>query len=81
MVGAEEPEGDPPLKLAHNPPSIDLELGHPENEKIPEQNTSCQQKPIGGDTPQPSPIYGEGLLKANLMILDILPLIALTHRL
>jgi len=34
---------------------------------------SCQQKPIGGDTPQPSPAYGEGLVKANRIILDILP--------
>jgi len=41
--------------------------------KFPEQNIPCQQKSIGGDTPQPSPIYGEGLLKANLMTLDILP--------
>jgi len=81
VVGAEEPGGDPTLKLGHNPPSVDLELGHPENENISEQNIPSQQKPIGRDTPQPSPIYGEGLLKANLMILDILPLIALTHRL
>jgi len=69
VVGAEEPGGDPTLKLG----LVDLELGHLENEKIPEQNISCQQKPIGEDTPQPSPVYGEGLLKANLMILDILP--------
>ena len=40
---------------------------------FPEQNTPCQQKFSGGDTPQPSPIYGEGLLKENLMMLDILP--------
>ena len=41
--------------------------------KFPEQNIPCQQKSIGEDTPQPSPIYEEGLLKENLMILDILP--------
>jgi len=41
--------------------------------KFPEQNNPCQQKSSGGDTPQPSPIYGEGLLKENLMILDIPP--------
>ena len=69
VVEAEEPGGDPTLKLA----LADLELGHLENEKNLEQNISCPQKPIGGDTPQPSPVYGEGLLKANLMILDILP--------
>jgi len=51
MVGAEEPGGDPTLKLV----LVDLELGHLENEKTPEQNIPCQQKPIGGDTPQPSP--------------------------
>jgi len=73
VVGAEEPGGDPTLKLGHNPPPVDLELGHPDNEKIPEQNIICQQKPIGGDTPQPSPVHGKGLLEANLMILDILP--------
>jgi len=73
VVGAVEPGGDPTLKLGHSPPSVDLELGHPENEMIPEQNIPSQQKPIGGDTPQPGLIYGEGLLKANLMILDILP--------
>ena len=81
MVGADEPGGDPPFDQVHNPPSVDLERGHLENENISEQNIPSQQKPIGRDTPQPSPIYGEGLLKANLMILDILPLIALTHRL
>jgi len=69
VVGAEEPGGDPTLKLA----LVDQEIGHLENEKIPEQNISCQQQPIGGDTPQLSPVYGEGLPKANLMILDILP--------
>jgi len=68
-VGAEELGGDPTLKLA----LVDPELAHLENEKIPEQNISCHQKPIGGDTPQPSPVYGEGLLKANLRIMDILP--------
>ena len=61
VVGAEEPGGDPTLKLG----LVDLELGHLENEKIPEQNISCQQKPIGEDTPQPSPTYGEGLLRAR----------------
>jgi hypothetical protein len=69
VVGAEEPGGDPTLKLA----LVDQEIGHLENEKIPEQNISRQQQPIGGDTPQLSPVYGEGLPKANLMILDILP--------
>jgi len=69
VVGAEEPWGDPTLKLV----LVDPELAHLENEKIPEQNISCQQKPIGGDTPQPSPVYGEGLLKANPRIMDILP--------
>ena len=54
-VGAEEPGGDPILKRV----LVDPELGHLENEKIPEQNISCQQKPIGGDTPQPSPVFGE----------------------
>jgi len=39
----------------------------------PEQNNPCQQNSNGGDTPQPSPIYGGGLLKENLTILDILP--------
>jgi len=73
VVGAEKSGGDPTLKLGHNPPSVDLELGHPENEKSSKQNIPCQQKPIGGDNPQPSPVYGEGPLKANLMILDILP--------
>ena len=34
VVGAEEPGGDPTLKLGHIPPSVELELGHPENEKI-----------------------------------------------
>jgi len=41
--------------------------------KFPEQNIPCQQKTIGGDTPQPSPIYGEGLLEDSQMRLDILP--------
>ena len=41
--------------------------------KFPEQNIPCQQKSIGGDTPQPSPIHEEGLLKEILMIPDILP--------
>jgi len=41
--------------------------------KFPEQNIPCQQKSSGGDTPQPSPIYGEGHPKENLMILDVLP--------
>jgi len=69
VVGAEEPGGDPTLKLV----LADQEIGHLENEKIPEQNISCQQKPIGGDTPQLSPVYGDDLPKTNLMILDILP--------
>ena len=41
--------------------------------KFPEQNIPYQQKSSGGDIPQPSPIYGEGLLKENLVILDTLP--------
>ena len=32
--------------------------------KYPEQNFLCQQKSNGGDTPQPSPIYGGGLLNS-----------------
>ena len=50
VVGAEKPGGDPTPKLA----LADQEIGHLGNEKIPEQNISCQQEPIGGDTPQPS---------------------------
>jgi len=38
----------------------------------PEQNILCQQKSNEGDTPQPSPIFGGGLLKENLTILDTL---------
>jgi len=38
----------------------------------PEQNIPCQQGSNGGDTPQPSPIYEEGLLTENLTILDTL---------
>ena len=38
----------------------------------PEQNPSVQQGPHGGDIPQPSPIYGEGLFKENLAIPDTL---------
>jgi len=68
-VGAEVLGGDPTLQLA----PVDPERAHLENEKTPEQNTSYLQKPIGGDTPQPSPVYGEGLWKANLRIMDILP--------
>jgi len=68
-AGAEEPWGDPTLKLA----LADQEIGYLENEKNPEQNISCQQKPIGGDTPQLSPVFGDDLPKTNLMILDILP--------
>ena len=30
--GAEEPGGDPPFELAHNPPSAEVELGQSENE-------------------------------------------------
>jgi len=41
--------------------------------KFPEQNTPGLQKSIGGETPQPSPINGEGGLKENLLIVDILP--------
>jgi len=69
VVGAEEPGGDPTLKLI----LADQEKGHPENDKIPEQNISCQQKPIGRDTLQLSPVHGNDLLKTNPMILDILP--------
>ena len=69
MVGAQEPGGDPTFKLA----LVDQEIGHLENEKTPEQNISCQQQPIGGDTPQLSLAYGDDLPKTNLMILDILP--------
>ena len=57
VVGAEEPRGDPTLKLI----LADQEIGHLENDKIPEQNISCQQQPIGGDTPQLSPAYGDDL--------------------
>jgi len=42
-------------------------------ETYPEQNPSCQQGSNGGDIPQPSPIYGGGLIKENLAILDTLP--------
>ena len=69
MVRAEKPGGDPTLKLV----LADQELGHPENEKIPEQNISCQQKTIGGDTPQLSPVFGDDLPKTDLKILDTLP--------
>ena len=41
--------------------------------KFPEQNTPYQQISSGGAIPQPSPIYGEGLLKENLVTLDTLP--------
>ena len=69
MVGAEVPGGDPTLKLS----LVDQEIGQPQNEEIPEQNISCQQKPIRGDTPQPSPVIGDVLSKTNLMKLDIFP--------
>ena len=69
VVGADEPGGDPTPKLS----LADQEIGHLENDEIPEQNISCQQKPNGGDTPQPSPVFEDDLLKTNLMILDILP--------
>ena len=69
VVGAEEPRGDPTLKLI----LANQEIGHLENDKTPEQNISCQQKPIERDTLQLSPVFGDDLLKTNLMILDILP--------
>ena len=69
VVGVEKPGGDPTLK----PNLVDQEIGPPLNEEIPEQNISCQQKPIGGDTPQPSPVFGDDLSKTNLMMLDFFP--------
>ena len=69
VVGAGEPGGDPTLQ----PVLVDQELGHSEHERIPEQNISCQQKPIGGGTPQLSPEIGDDLPRMNLMRLDILP--------
>jgi len=69
VVGAAEPGCDPTLKLI----LADQEICHPGNDEIPIQTISCQQKPIGRDTPQLSPVYGNDLLKTNPMILDILP--------
>ena len=61
-------------KLSHKMEHRSVESLPPSPQvKFPEQNIPCQKKSIGGDTPQPSPVYGKGLLKENLMILDILP--------
>jgi len=69
VVGAEEPGGGPTFK----PVLADQELGHPEHDRIPEQNISCQQKLNRGGTPQLNPVFGDDLPKMNLMRQDILP--------
>jgi len=57
-------------KMEHRPEESSLLLGP--RVTYPEQNIPCQQGSNGGDTPQPSPIYEEGLLTENLTILDTL---------
>jgi len=57
-------------KMEHRPEDSSLLPGL--RVKYPGQNLPCQQGFNGGDNPQPSPIYGGGLLKENLAILDTL---------
>jgi len=57
-------------KMEHRPEEAPLLPGP--LVKFPEQNLPRQQGSNGGDIPQPSPIYGGGLFKENLEILDTL---------
>jgi len=57
-------------KMEHRPEESSLLPGP--RVKYPEQNLPCQQRSNGGEIPQPSFMYGGGLLKENLAILDTL---------